>query len=89
MALILVREPHNRFDANAIAVFVATSKMFIFRSRQQIGYLKADTTDGRDAPGELARHIDNGGTVLARVTEVTGGYANKKTLGVNIQIEKR
>jgi hypothetical protein len=51
----LAREPDNKFDPNAIAVYLATSSLFgLIKGRRQIGYIKA----ARSAT--LAPKIDSG-----------------------------
>ena len=81
MNLILKREPNNPYDSNAVAVWINTKTFLFFSSEVQIGYLNAYIS------AEIARHIDKGGTVIAKITEVTGGTEKKKSLGVNILIK--
>jgi hypothetical protein len=88
MRLVVVREPANPYDPNAIAVFVEVSSLLFLRTRYQIGYLKNYDGGGRDKPGELARHIDNGGRLEVTIADVTGGTKDKAALGVNVLIEK-
>jgi hypothetical protein len=83
MALILKREPDNPYDSNAVAVWINAKTFFFFSSEVQIGYLNSDIA------GEIARHIDGGGIVKAKITEITGGTEKKKSLGVNILIDKQ
>jgi len=69
--LVLVREPKNKYDRNAIAVF---------RGTDQLGYLS------KEVAGELAKVMDSGKKLTAKILEVTGGEKGKPTLGCNIQI---
>jgi predicted enzyme related to lactoylglutathione lyase len=82
MELILRREADNKFDSNAVAVWINAKALIFFSSEVQIGYLNADIA------GEISRHLDNGGHVEAKIKEVTGGNKGKKSLGVNILINK-
>jgi hypothetical protein len=59
-AVLLVREPRNRHDPNAIAVCRAVDN-------QQIGYIAAHVT------ASLAADIDNKFAATGRIVEVTGG----------------
>ncbi|MGP0565103.1 MULTISPECIES: HIRAN domain-containing protein [unclassified Nitrospina] len=77
----LVREPNNKFDKFAIAVFTLDDK--------QIGYLpKGDA--------KLANHIDRGGKTNAVIKEITGGSgflglfisAFRKSYGCVLKITK-
>jgi hypothetical protein len=70
--VILVREPDNKFDPNAIRVDSGFG---------QIGYIPADT-----AANNLASLMDRGHKVKAEISEITGGVAGKRTRGVNLQI---
>ena len=78
--LKLVRESENKFDKNAIAVFVAVRTLGVFSGEVQIGYL------GAALAGELAPLIDGGTPVRAEISEVTGG--GTKNLGVNILVTR-
>jgi single-stranded-DNA-specific exonuclease len=82
MSLIFRREPSNPYDPNAVAIFIKARALMFFTSEVQIGYLNADLA------AEMSRHIDNGGGLIGRITEVTGGAGNKRTLGVNIVVTK-
>jgi hypothetical protein len=82
MEIILRREPHNRYDSNAVAVWVKRSVLIIFTSEIQIGYLNAQVAE------EIAEYIDDGGMVVGQITEVTGGTRDKRTFGVNILLTK-
>lgn len=51
----LVREPDNKFDPNAIAVYLHGKRLFgMVETREQIGYIKAGRAEG------LAEKIDSG-----------------------------
>jgi len=68
----LEREPNNRFDSNAIAVYVADN---------QIGYLKSDVASRH------AASIDSGRLALYAVVEsVNGGTSDKPSLGVTLEV---
>lgn len=69
--LVLKREPKNKYDRNAIAVF---------RGTDQLGYLS------KEVAGELAKLMDTGKELTAEILEITGGEKGKPTLGCNIQI---
>ena len=69
--LRLIREPDNRYDQNAIAVYVGHS---------QLGYVS------RDLASDLAPIIDDGGSAAAEVLQVTGGGWFRH-YGLNIVIE--
>jgi len=84
-ALCLEREPNNPFDHNAIKVRrsvysnVPEDKP---RPGELIGYVS------RELAEDLARKVDHDGFVLmAWIKNVTGGE-DKKSFGVNIQIEE-
>ena len=82
--LTLVREPNNKADPNAIAVYFETQ----FGNdpwgdrRYQVGYLTSEVA------AELAPLIDRKEPIICSVSEVTGGTEDKETLGVNILLEK-
>jgi hypothetical protein len=69
--LVLKREPKNKYDRNAIAVF---------RGTDQLGYLSKEVAE------ELAKVMDSGKKLTAEILEITGGEKGKPTLGCNIQI---
>jgi hypothetical protein len=71
--LILKREPDNPYGDTAIAIYNS--------SGQQLGYIPS---------GDylLAKHMDMGDKVSAKVLEVTGGFSYKKNYGCNIQVTK-
>ena len=78
--LIFKREPNNRYDPDAVGVWILARAFLFFTAEVQIGYLKADLSS------EMARHIDRGGTLLGEITEVTG--TNRQSRGVNILLTK-
>ena len=62
-SVLLVREPNNPHDKDAIAVFVPVPRLFglLGSSNAQIGYIKAGTADS------LAKKLDSGVRVVATV----------------------
>lgn len=62
--IILVREPHNRHDKNAIAVFINDSSKPLNFSFKQIGYL------GKQYATILAPIMDAGKRLSAKVINV-------------------
>jgi hypothetical protein len=83
-ALLLVREPNNPFDPNAIQVkrIVYGDTEDKHRLGEQIGYVS------RELAEKLAPKMDHEGFVLmAWIMEVTGGESHE-SLGVNIQVEE-
>lgn len=82
MPLILRREPQNKFDKNAISVWIKAKALIFFSSEVQIGYINAELAE------ELSRWIDNGKSLSAEIAEVTGGTKEKSSLGVNILLRK-
>ena len=83
MRVILRREPDNRHDKNAVAVWVSAHKFGVFQAEVQIGHLAPELA------AEIADHIDHGGTVTAEITEIIGSRRGDPTIGVNIAIRKR
>jgi single-stranded-DNA-specific exonuclease len=71
--LILKREPENPYDKNAVAV--------LGENGEQIGYL------GRDNAEWVARLMDEGKSLEARVKWVTGGTRDKPSRGVVIDVD--
>lgn len=61
--VLLVREPENPADANAVAVFS--------KSHRQLGYLPARTAE------KVAEFMDSGGRVMASVSALTGGGGDR------------
>ena len=82
MPLSLRREPTNKYDSNAIGVWLKARALIFFTSDVQIGYINAELA------AELAPHIDKGKPLLCEVAEVTGGTQGKEYLGVNILLTK-
>jgi single-stranded-DNA-specific exonuclease len=80
--LILLREPNNEYDANAIAAYIKFRTFLFFTSTVQIGYLNKEVAE------ELTKFIAKGGTVTGKVKEVTGGKG-KESFGVNILLTKQ
>lgn len=57
----LVREPHNQFDANAIAVYMHGSRLFgLLKTREKIGYIKATRAEN------LAQKMDDGSIKIVK-----------------------
>ena len=73
MDLFLEREPDNPHDPNAIGVFTSAYG-------EQVGYIASDLAS------RLAPLMDNGQLIMAEITDLTGGEAENKTLGVNLLI---
>jgi hypothetical protein len=71
-SLLLVREPDNRFDPDAVAVRRTNG--------EQLGYLSADLAD------EMARLLDRGERIEVQISDLTGG--GRKARGVNIRITR-
>ena len=67
--LYLKREPDNKKDPDAVAVLDG--------GRHQIGHI------GRSLAAQLAPVMDGGCRVSAEATEVTGGTAERPSMGVN------
>ena len=63
LKVILGREPNNKYDKNAIAVFIAVPRLFglLGISKKQIGYIK------RSRAKPLSKKIDSGVAVSARI----------------------
>ena len=71
--LLLLREPENRYDPDAIAVFRAT--------HEQVGYVPGDVAF------RLGQQMDSGLTAMAEIVEIRGGTRKKPTLGCAIEIQ--
>ncbi len=78
--LLLVREPRNKIDPNAIAVYLER-KTFLGKKRHHLGYLSEERAQ------IIAPALDAGWAHRVTVMDVTGGTADKPTLGVNIYIQ--
>lgn len=78
--LVLVPEPENPVDSNAVAVYLERSRLIGKNQHYHIGYLN----------GRLAEDVQTawtkGQTVTAKITEITGGTKDKPTRGVNILV---
>ena len=72
-SLILKRQPRNKYDSNAVAVLRKNN-------RKQIGYIS------RDDAVWVARIMDDGDEVTARIRMITGGTIDKLSYGVVIDI---
>lgn len=59
--VFLERDPNNRHDPNAIAVYIEANMFFVFKRRVQIGYIKAE------AAARLAKAMDDGISVESKV----------------------
>lgn len=82
MPLLLRPEPCNKYDENAVAVYVKARVLFIFSGFFQIGYLKSEVAK------EVSKFIAAGGAVSCCVSEVTGSFSRGMSLGVNIRLTK-
>lgn len=78
--LIPKREPDNKYDPNAVGLWIHASSCLFGSKDYQVGYLESRVAE------ELAGFIDSGGVVNIEVTEITGGYGDKKNVGLNIKI---
>lgn len=72
-SIILVREPRNKYDKNAVAVYRD-------KGHQQLGY-----TSRKDAEW-IARIIDDGGKLEAKINKIIGGEGDKPNLGVLVDV---
>jgi len=70
--LVLKREPENKFGENAVAV--------LRENGEQIGYISRDNAEW------VARVMDEGKKVEAKIKCITGGKKGKPTLGVVIDV---
>lgn len=70
--IALVREPENRYDGNAVAVYL--------KGGGQIGYLSRE-----DAP-EVAARLDSGEAYECWVSRVQGGTKEKPSYGIVIDL---
>ena len=71
--LVLVREPENNYDPNAIAVMTEEGN--------KVGYLDRGTAE------ELARGLDSleKRQIPAEVSDITGGLTSDSNLGIRIR----
>mgnify|MGYP002729649804 CR=1 FL=1 len=76
VSLILVREPHNIYDCNAISVYakVGNSKPY------KMGYISAVVAK------LLGGVIDNITTIKARLKAITGGYYADMVQGLQLNL---
>lgn len=65
--LRLMREPHNHYDANAIAVYAKVTYFWFFPSDVHIGYIDSQLAKA------MAPIIDGGATAFCRVAHKLGG----------------
>ena len=70
-ALILVREPENEYDPNAIAIYN--------QSDEHLGYVAKETA------AKINNDVKQG-NVVCTVAEITGGTAGKENFGCNITL---
>lgn len=77
LTVTLEREPENRFDKNAIRVVV---HILPISRKTVIGYIP------KGLAGELAKVIDTGVQVKARLKGIIGEYGYKETLGALLNI---
>ena len=77
MPIFLVREPDNKHDPNAVAVFIEIGGLFgLGKSRKQIGYLKSSRSNivaskldaGEDITGSVKSHYAPGEKKHPRVS---------------------
>ncbi|RMG98279.1 MAG: hypothetical protein D6706_07435 [Chloroflexi bacterium] len=78
--LRLIREPGNKYDRNAIGVWVEWKRPLLGMKRAQVGHI------GSHISAEIAPLIDAGWTAEATVMSITGGTRRKNARGVNIKI---
>ena len=82
MPATLKREPDNKHDPNAIAVWVTATFLFgLIREEIQIGYLPADLAQ------ELAGPVSSGGRISATVSE-TEPFGEDGQIGVRLRITR-
>ena len=82
MPLVVIPEPKNRHDRNALGLWIQTTRFFFFTARHQVGYISADLAV------DLKHRLKKGAAISARILEVTGGGWFKNR-GVNIEILNR
>lgn len=78
--VILEREPNNKYDKNAVAVYIEGGFLFSY-GKHQIGYLDSHAAE------DIAPLLDSGDQVKATISSVTGGDYGKANVGVNLFIE--
>lgn len=77
LTVTLEREADNQHDSNAIKIIV---HILPIKRRTQIGYVPAKLSH------ELAKAIDAGVQVKAKLLQIIGGYSYKESLGALINI---
>ena len=82
MPLILRREPDNKYDRNAISIWIKAKVLLIFSNEVKIGYINTGLAE------ELARWLEKGHNISGEIIDVTGGTNDKSSLGVNIKLVK-
>jgi len=70
--LLLVREPRNPYDENAVALFTL--------NRQQVGYIPMEVSS------DVAAELDSGVRAPAFIAKILGGTRDKPNLGLMIDI---
>ncbi len=73
--LILLREPDNPYDSNAVIVVAVVRNM----GMSEVGYLSCEISSW------ISPYIDSGGEVVAMISEVTGIDRNGAFLGMNLK----
>jgi hypothetical protein len=83
-ALLLVREPNNPVDQNAIQISRIVCKENRHILEEQLGYVS------RELAEDLAPRMDAGSQMFAKITTLTGDVAGTQqhSVGVNIEIEE-
>lgn len=72
--ILLVREPLNKYDKNAVAIFRE-------KDHQQLGYASRNNAEW------IARIINDGGKIKAKIKKIIGGTAEKPSLGILIDVD--
>ena len=83
-ALLLLREPDNPLDRNAIQIRRIVCKQDKRVPGEQLGYVS------RELAEELAPRLDSGTAMFAKITALTGDVTGtqKRSVGVNIEIQE-
>lgn len=77
LTVTLEREPHNTFDRNAIRIVVHIPYL---KKKAKIGYVP------KAYSSEIAKLIDHGANVNARLMGIIGGYSYKETYGALLDL---
>lgn len=77
LSVTLEREPNNRYDRSAIRIIVHIHSI---SRKNLIGYVP------KGLAKELAKVMDAGAAVKAKLLEIIGGYGHKENLGALINI---